>query len=74
MEAIIKTNDRSKFHALLNFLKTFNITVETKVKKESAAKSQTSLPKENILKKLVGMYDSGVTKGSVNHDEELYRG
>ena len=40
MEAIIRTNDRNVFDALLPFLKSLNITVETKEKK-------VRLPKKN---------------------------
>ena len=42
MEAIIKTENKTLFDALLQFLKTLNITVETKEKKSPAVKKNTA--------------------------------
>jgi len=80
MEAIIKTNNQKTFQALLQFLQSLNIEVLIKQENSTIKQSKkrrdnrkiSSLPANNILSKLAGMYNSGITSGSVNHDKELY--
>jgi hypothetical protein len=35
-------------------------------------KKYSDMPDNNKLSKLVGLYDSGFSNGSTNHDEEIY--
>ena len=80
MEATIRIDDNKTFESLVQFLKSLNIDVKTnemrkstRLRSENAKKDVSEfLPKNNMLSKLVGMYNSGISRGSINHDKELY--
>ena len=82
MEALIKINDEKAFQALVQFLRSLNIDVDTKIIKEEKYRqkevemkqSGKRKPGKNVLSNLIGLYKSGIKNGSVNHDSELYNG
>ena len=82
MEALIKINDKKAFQALVQFLRSLNIDVDTTIIKEKKQQQKEaeikqlrkSKSEKNVLCNLIGMYESGIRNGSVNHDSELYNG
>ena len=80
MEATIKIDEKKTFQALVQFLRSLNIDVDTKIIKEEkhhhkeaeVNQLRKSKSKKNVLSNLIGMYESGIRNGSVKHDKELY--
>ncbi|OFX26586.1 MAG: hypothetical protein A2033_08830 [Bacteroidetes bacterium GWA2_31_9] len=76
MEAIIKAKDIKTFQAVIQFLKSLNfeVTIKENVNKSESSKnklSKSQKEKSSALD-LIGLYNSGVTDGSLNHDKEIY--
>lgn len=77
MQAIIRSDNKIIFEAVLRFLQSlnFDIAIDSVKKIHESKKNLTRgkyLPKENSLNKLIGLYNSGINTGSIKHDQELY--
>ena len=75
MEAIIKIDNQKTFRAVVQFLQSLNFDVMIKQGekiRQSIKRPAKQEPKDISLRNLIGMYSSGITNGSVDHNKEFY--
>ena len=75
MEAIIKIDNQKTFRAVVQFLQSLNFDVMIKQGekiRQSIKRPAKRESKDISLGNLIGMYSSGISNGSVDHDKELY--